>query len=269
MKAIRAGKAPRTRAASVPALDRTTAYTSRLSARSALYTDFHVLLDAAGAADLAPLEYRSLVIDDNCLSRSSSWARRKTWEELRCRYRLDAADPLFAAFLVEWRRCESEAEKALTAYVLLALLDRLVADLGTEFLYERLRRAPAEVRVDDILAFLRAAETAHPEIGNWSEKTRLAMAQKYATSVRDFGLASGTMTKTTQRPALYASPVRLLMRALRLAGVATIDAVQARIFRLIGLDENEVIGALGELNRSEALHFRMQGDVVELNLGGA
>ena len=31
----------------------------------------------------------------------------------------------------------------------------------------------------------------------------------------------------------------------------------------------EVIAALGELNRSEALHFRMQGDVVELDLGGA
>lgn len=256
-------------ATTIPGLDPAAPYTSRLSARSALYTEVHMLLDAAKGARLSPMEYRALVTDGNCLARSSSSVRAKLWKELRSRYRLDAGDPLFAAFLTEWARSASEAERALTAYVLFALLDRLVADLGTELLYSRLRAAPAEIRVDDALAFLRASEAAHPEIGNWSEKTRLAMAQKYTTSVRDFGLAGGTIQKTSRRPALYPSPVRLLVRALRLAGVPELDAVHARIFRLLALDESEVIGTLGELNRSEALHFRMQGDVVELTLGGA
>ncbi len=249
----------------IPGLDPAAAYTSRLSARSALYTELHMLLDAAKGAPLSPMEYRALVTEGNCLGRSSSSVRAKLWKELRSRFRLDAADPLFAAFLTEWTRCESEAERALTAYVLFALLDRLVADLGTEFLYSRLRAAPSE----DVLAFLHAAEATHPEIGNWSDKTRLAIAQKYTTSVRDFGLAAGTIQKTSRRPALYPSPVRLLVRALRLAGVPELDAVQARIFRLLALDGREVISALGELNRSEALHFRMHGDVVELAVGGA
>lgn len=47
----------------VPALDPATRYASRLSARSALYTELQMLLDAAGDQDLAPLEHRSLVID--------------------------------------------------------------------------------------------------------------------------------------------------------------------------------------------------------------
>jgi hypothetical protein len=34
------------------------------------------------------------------------------------------------------------------------------------------------------------------------------------------------------------------------------------------LEESEVINALGELNRQGALHFRMQGDIVELGLEG-
>jgi hypothetical protein len=253
----------------VPALDPRTPYTSRMSARSALYTELHMLLDAAGERDLSPPEYRSLVVAGNCLARSSSSARAKLWKELRCRYRLDSADPLFAAFLAEWRRCDSEAERALTAYVLFALNDRLVADLGAEFLFPRLRGAPSDLRVGDVLAFLVHAVALHPEIANWSEATRLAIAQKYTTSLRDFGLASGTVRKISRRPALYGSPVRLLVRSLRLAGVSTFDAVQARIFRLLALEKPEVIAALGELNRSEALHFRMQGDVVELDLGGA
>jgi hypothetical protein len=53
---------------------------------------------------------------------------------------------------------------------------------------------------------------------------------------------------------------------LRLAGVAPFHLVQAPIFRLLGLDGPEIVNALGELNRAGALRFRMQGDIVELNI---
>jgi hypothetical protein len=251
--------------AAAPGLDPAAPYFSRLSARSALYTELHQLLDAGHAA-LSVVDYRALVIDANVLARSSSSARSKLWQELKSRYRLDAEDPLFAAFCTEWRRCESDAERGLTAYVLLALNDRLVASLGTEWLFGLLRRAPADVRVADILAFIDRADVRHPEVRSWSPKTRLAVAQKYAASIRDFGLAKGTSRKTTIRPALYASPVRLLVQALRLAGVGQLGLVSASVFRLLALDGPEVVDALGELNRAGALRFRMQGDVVELDV---
>jgi hypothetical protein len=40
------------------------------------------------------------------------------------------------------------------------------------------------------------------------------------------------------------------------------------VFRLLALETTEVIDALGELNRQGELHFRMQSDVVELEVGG-
>jgi hypothetical protein len=255
-----------TRESSVaPGLDPTAPYFSRLSARSALYSELHQLVDAG--RDLLSVEgYRALVVEANVLGRSSSAARNKLWKELKSRYRLDAKDPVFAAFWTEWRRCESDSERGLTAYVLLALNDRLVGDLGTEWLFALLRRAPAEIRVADILAFIARAEAKRPEVTSWSANTRLAVAQKYAASVRDFGLAKGTSRKTTIRPALYASPVRLLVNGLRLAGERPLDLVRARIFRLLAIDESEVIDALGELNRLGALRFRMQGDIIELDV---
>lgn len=249
----------------VPGLDPAAPYFSRLSARSALYDELHQLLDAS-AEQLRLVGYRALVLEGNVLGRSSSAARSKLWKELKGRYRLDGDDPLFAAFLSEWRRSESDSERGLTAYVLLALNDRFVADIGIEWLFPLLRRAPAEIRVADILAFISRAEPAHPEVGSWSEKTRLAVAQKYAASIRDFGLAKGTTRKSTIRPALYASPVRLLIRALRFAGIGPLELVRCRVFRLLALDESEVIDALGELNRLGALRFRIQGDIVELDV---
>jgi hypothetical protein len=250
----------------VPALDSGVAWLSRLSARSALYTEFRLLLDAAHEP-LSSRVYCARVLEENCLARASWAARKKLWQELKSRYLLDRELPLFAAFWKEWQRCQSEAERGLTAYILLALNDRLVADLGTEWLFGYLRRAPAELRTEDVRRFIERAGRTHPEVEYWTEHTRAAVAKKYLASIRDFGLARGRVKKLTVCPALYGAPVRLLIHALQLVGVRPLDLTQAPVFRLLGLDERSVIDALGELNRLGELRFRMQGDVIELDLG--
>ena len=262
---MRSAKPPVASPVIVPGLSEGAPYSSRLSARSALYTELHHLLDGLDQP-LTPAEYRRLIVDENRLAKPSTAARAKHWKELKARYRLDATDPLFAAFWAEWARCTSDAERSLTAYVLFALNDRLVADLGTEWLYHLLRRAPVEIRIADVLAFIERAYRAHPEARAWSEETRLAVAQKYTASVRDFGLARGIVGKTTVRPALYGAPIRLLVRGLRLAGVAPLELVQSPAFRLLGIESTEVIDTLGELSRVGALRFKIQGDVVELDV---
>lgn len=242
-------------------------YSSRLSARSALYTDLQHLLEAAQDARPAA-GYRRLVINENCLAKSSEAARRKTWKELKARYILDSENALFASFADEWVRCGCDQERGLTAYCLLALNDKLVADLALNYLFPRLRRAPAPLQVDDVLSFLASATGVHPEIKQWSESTKKAVAQKYTASIRDFGLAKGIIQKVTVRPALYGAPTRLLVRALRLAGTKELEIVSSPLFRVLALENGEVIDALGEVSRQGALRFRMQGDVVELDLRG-
>ena len=249
----------------VPGLDPAAPYSSRLSARTALYTELHLLLQ--GQSQVLPSSaYRALVVGENRLSRSSAAARAKLWKELKARYRLDGSDPLFAAFAKEWRGCASEAERALTAYVFFSLNDRLVADLGDKWLFPLLRRAPAGSASPTCWHSLRVPRPTIPRCSSWSEKTRRAVAQKYVGSIRDFGLAKGTVRKLTVRPALYGAPVRLMVRALRLAGAAPFDVVRSPAFRLLALEGSEIIDALGELNRQGALRFRMQGDVIELDL---
>lgn len=241
------------------------AYVSRLSARTALYTELRLLLTGL-EEPLTVSEYRQLVVQQNRLSRPSTSAREKLWTELKGRYLLRNDSPLFSAFWREWRLCQAEQERELTAYVLFALNDRLVADLGTKWLYPYLRQAPAEVRVEDVLNFIDQSAPAHPEIGGWSYETRTRIARHYMASIRDFGLTRGKLTKTTIRPALYGAPVRLIIRALQLAQLSPFELLRARIFRVIAIDEGEVVSALSELNRAEALRFKMQGDVVELDV---
>src|SRR5271166_2380390 len=97
----------------VPALDPSTPYSSRLSARSALFTDLQLLLDDR-SEPFTSEQYRTLVVEENCLARPSAAARRKLWEELRKRYLLDRRRPLYRAFWSEWSRSRSDPERGLT-----------------------------------------------------------------------------------------------------------------------------------------------------------
>ena len=252
----------------VPALDAEAKFSSRLSARSALYTELRLLLDGLDEP-FSATTYRQLVLEKNRLARPSSSSRRKLWKELRSRYILDRDHPLFSAFWSEWAHCETEPQCGLTAYVFFALNDRLVADLGTQWLFPYLRRAPTQILVEDVLGFIQRAATNHVEVAGWSDETRKSVARHYMASIRDFGLARGKVKKFTVRPAGYAAPIRLLIKGLRLAGAKPLEIIQAKIFRLLGLDGSEVIDALGELNRKGDLLFKIQADVVELDLEAA
>lgn len=242
-------------------------YVSRLSARSALYTDLRLLLDGV-REPMSSAGFHALAVGENRVARLSVSTRRKLWKELRARYILDISSPLFAAFWQEWVRCESEQERHLTAYVLFALNDRLVLDLGKDWLCPHLQRAPSEIRVEEVLTFIRQSITAHPEVAGWSEKTTDSVARHYMASIRDFGLARGKLRKFTICPALYGAPVRLLISALRLDGIKTKDLIHSSLFRILAIGEQAVIEALSELHRRRALRFKMQADVIELDLGG-
>ena len=242
-------------------------YLPQLSSRSALATEFKILL-AASNPGFSYGDYRRLIIEDNCLAKATTSSRKRAWEELRARYTLDLENPLFRSFLTEWSNRSVNSEGSLTIYCFFALNDKLVADLGLSYLFPKLRQAPSPIRVDDIEAFLSAAKPTHPELKGWSEQTTAAVARKYAASIRDFGLAKGVYAKTSVRPALYAAPARFLIRALLLTGMKDLEIVSSPWFRLIGLESHEVIDALSELSRQGKLGFRMQADVVELDLEG-
>lgn len=249
----------------IPALDKEARYASRLSARSALFTDLSLLLVNQTEA-LDSTEYRNLVVKENILSRNSLSSRKKIWAELKKRYILDATHPLYAIFWIEWKHCVTDPERAQTVYCFLSLNDRLVADLNQQLLFPLLRKAPVNIRVQDVLAFLERATKNHPEILTWTDTTILRLARHYLASIRDFGLAKGKIKKTTTRPALYGAPARLLIRALRLNGVGDIDIIRSPIFRLLAIDQAEVIDAFSDLNQRGELRFKIQGDIVDLDI---
>jgi hypothetical protein len=104
-------------------------------------------------------------------------------------------------------------------------------------------------------------------VRGWSPASRENIASHYLTLLGEFGLARGAQRKFSVRPAPGAAPVRFLLRAVLLDRGSNLAAVQSPLFRLLGLSLDEVVDLLFRLNAAGALRCRIQGDVVDLDLG--
>lgn len=238
---------------------------ARLSSRSGLLTDFRRVLENGGSE--TPGEIRQLIMEGNLLARATTSARAKLYTELKGRYILDPANPLFSSFLDEWGKVANPEEKNLLAFTLLALNDRTVMVSSCEWLFPHLRKADSELRVTDLEVFFTSlGKTSHAEIAQWTESTLKRVAQHYLATIRDCGLALGSINKRAHRPALYPAPVRLLLRALKIARVTLPEIIAHESFKILGIAPSEVVGALSELNRHGAIKFRQQADVIELTV---
>lgn len=250
---------------SIPGLDSHGRCLARLSSRSGLLTDFRRVLENGGSE--SPAEIRRLIMEENLLARATTSARSKLYKELKGRYLLDPAVPLFSAFMDEWKRVTISEEKNLLAFVLLALNDRTVMLTSCEWLFPHLRKAGSDLRVGDLETFFASlGKTSHPEVSKWTESTLKRVAQHYLATVRDCGLAQGAISKQAHRPALYAAPVRLLLRALQSTRFSPAEIVVHESFKILGIAPGEVSSALSELNRHGTIKFRQQADVIELTL---
>jgi hypothetical protein len=212
-----------------------------------------------------PKDIRKLIMEGNLLARATTSARTKLYTELKGRYILDPANPLFSSFLEEWGKVTHAEEKNLLVFTMLALNDRTVMVTSCEWLFPHLRKAESELRVSDLEIFFNSlGKTSHAEIAGWTESTLKRVAQHYLATIRDCGLALGAINKRAHRPSLYPAPLRLLLRALEIARLPLPEIVTHESFKILGIAPGEVVGALSELNRHGAIKFRQQADVIEL-----
>ena len=242
----------------VRALEPSAPYCSRLSARSALYTlytDLHVLLDAA-CEPLTSAAYRSLVIEDNCVARKSARAGRKIWKELKASYSLDTGHPLFAGVsagvaplplrtgtrpdrLYAPRPPRSSGRRPRHLLVVSA------PATGTRGAPRGQRaRVPRSCGGEARGGRRLVGSHAHrrgPEIR--AQRPRLRLGQRHGQE--DHG---------SSRSLRRAGPA--LVRALSFGGVRPLDLVCPPIFRLLALEGHEVMEDFSEPNPRDAARFR-------------
>jgi hypothetical protein len=237
--------------------------TARLAGAGSLRQELEALL-AAAPLEAAPGTYRGLLLQENAAGKRSTTARMWVWKRLKLRYLLDPNVPEFRAFAAGMRATSSAAERGLLCLLMFARTDRLFREVALECVSPHLAREGTLIEAGAILAAVESRAAASDL--QWSAATLARARSHLLAALKDFGVLRGSATKRTLRPRPGSLTVLFGAWLARLEGLTDHQLLQARWFRLLGLETDQVVDLLYGATRDGTLSFRQQADVVELHL---
>ncbi len=237
--------------------------TARLAAATSRRADLETLL-AAAPPGASPAKLRQLVVDQNIAGKGSAISRQKLWSQLRQRYVLDHSVPEGAAFLAGMAATSSFSDRGLLCLLMMARTDRLFRDITLSAVSPSLARDGVQIPSDQVQGQLEGYLQEHGLA--WSPDTVEHLRQHLMASLKDFGVLRGSKVKRTVRPR-PSSQVALFAARLALAeGQSPRRVLDSEWFRLLGLDTDQVVDLLYAAARDGVLRFRMQAEVVDLQM---
>ncbi len=237
--------------------------TARLAGAGSLRQELEAVLTAA-PCDATSAAYRALVLDGNVAGKPSYSARRHVWTHLKLRYVLNPAVAPFPAFADAMRNSSMPEDRGLLCLLMLARTDRLFREVTLECVSDSLQRAGVLV---DTAAVQESIDRRVRESGAaWGDQTRRTARAHLLSALKDFGLLRGSAAKRTATPRPGASVITFAALLGKEEGLTDRQILASRWFRLLGLPAEQVVQLLYAAARNGAVAFRMQADVVEIDL---
>jgi hypothetical protein len=236
--------------------------TARLAAAGSRRREIEVLL-AAAHPSAGGATYAELILARNVAGKASAVSRSKLLAQLRARYQLDPEAAEFRAFREAMNLDSNSKDRGLLCYLMMARGDRLFRELSLLLLSSTTRQ---QTVVD-----AREFETAvrdHVASGGcqWSNETLQHVRQHVLSSLKDFGVLTGSRTKRLAQVRPGPTVTLFAARLSELEGLTSRQLLCSRWFRLLGLEPGGAVELLREAQRAGLLTFRMQAEVVELVL---
>ena len=238
-------------------------YNSTFSGRGALLSDVKTILRELETGQ-GVLQVREAVVEGDLIDRGTRQTRENVWKAIFRRY-ISARDPEHVATLVRLvALCPNPAAVDLVLFYEYCQVDALLYDLTACCTYELYQGARTAIDKVDVNEWLSRQETDHPEIANWSPRTRGRLTAGYLSTIRDFGLVRGSKHKEFHK--MYV-PREAFVYALyhhKDRGLEGKALIQSTDWRLFLLSESEVVFLLDDAANGGFIHFRHAGDIYDL-----
>lgn len=150
-------------------------------------------------------------------------------------------------------------------YYAAAKADPLFGDVVSELLQPRYALGQIDIDVDDVLHFLEKCPKDRFAAGRWSEDTARRVAQGLLSSLRDFGVLTGAVTKRLAAVVLPIPTFALLARARHEAGVRGLDTLKDPTWRLFYLSDSAVEHFFVEAQQHGLLKYHAAGSVIRVD----
>jgi hypothetical protein len=247
-----------------PSIIDTGPYSARNTSKGALLAETAQVVSAL-ASGLSLDDTRRKIMDGSLLRQPTRATRRRIWHALHHRFFARRMDWIAAALKDAFAAGTRSREFISIVYLHYALSDHLTYDVITDLIWERWTEHRLLVSRADVLSFLDKMTSAQPQIGRWSESSRLKLAGGVLTALRDFGVLEGTQKKRLVQPVLPLQTAEHLLRILIMEGVMGKDVVDHPAWRLFLCAPHDVADALSRLAMLRRIGFERAGSTVVLH----
>lgn len=240
-------------------------YSASLSGKASLIEETLAVLRLVAAGQ--PIdELRAAVLDSDVLGKATQANRRSVWAKVHQRYLSDWLKARRLAALVDSLGDRNASN--LLIYYEFCRSDQILYDAITGPICKRYESGFTGVEISHLQTWFDSIEPAHSEVQNWSPQTRKKVLSNVLTVLRDFGLMTGVARKTFQSLYLPMPVFGYVLYRLHVAPQmpGPRGVIAAQDWRLFFLDEDDVVGLLGEATSIGYCTFKRQGDVMTLDL---
>ncbi len=235
--------------------------TARLAAAGSRRRELEAVLAAAPRHALSK-DFAELVLQQNVAGKGSAVSRSKLLGQLRARYVLDSCVAEFRAFRAAMARERNSSDRGLLGYLMMARSDRLMREASLLVLEDHRVKAAQDAKGFE----KRFIELLQEDDIQWSSETVRTVARHILSSLKDFGILSGSQKKYYAAFRPGPGVILFAARLAELEGLTGRQTLSSRWFRLLRLEERGAANALLDAHRAGLLSFRMQAEVVELAL---
>jgi len=198
------------------------------------------------------------------LSQRGRSSRDRIWASLHHRYLTQRIPWVISAITDALGHGEQSPEFISLLYLHYALRDHLTFDFVTEVLWRKGYASRPVIQRTDLVDLLDHAAAEQPQIGRWTEKSRLKVANSILTALRDFGVLEGTRNKVLVRPVLPIGTAEHLVRVLVTEGQRGRQVLEDPAWRLFMLGSQDVAATLAKLAQQGRIRFEKGGRTVVL-----
>lgn len=212
----------------------------------------------------SPDQVRTAVVEADLLDQRTLQSRKTYWKEVFRRY-ISHRDPDHVNTLARMvTHCPVPEAVNLALFYEYCQVDDLLYDLTAYCTYDLYQNARTAIGKTDVNEWLSQQEDEHPEVANWAPSTRQRLIGSYLSTIRDFGLVTGTQRKEFYKfyvPREAFVYVLYHQKERGMQGRCVIDSTDWRLFLM---SEREVIFMLEDAANGGFVHFRRAGDIYDL-----
>jgi len=193
--------------------------------------------------------------------------RMALWKIFRTRY-LNISDPWVRSELILASHLGPESPEFISLlYLYFVLRDKLAFEFVVNAIWSKWLAHDLSVGSEDCSRFLMRLSRENDSLPKVTAESKGKLIRNTVSTLKDFGLVTGTKYRTISRPPVVPRTAFHLVRLLTQEGLSGKEIVAAKDWRIFLWNQQDISKMLGRLSQEKWIRYERSGQIVILEIG--